>query len=387
MIPGPRTDHEAFRQLPEPLAAEAERRLRDGRWGGYRVGHASIGEGGHGVGARPVAGKLAAPAGHIAPRDSFVNDGTPSSGRYPPRMPDPCVFCGTDSVATCASCSQRVCNRHMIIDVSRAAPQAAVLVSGLDPVVLTHPTGQSFVNQPDGPFYRGFASGRARCQGCRNRDGHAALQPEFDADALAAYDRAATELVDAFLATVADVKPREITIGRRYLSTETEQPPAPRRYDWRLRERLAYGLFARLPPPPPPVPKINYEYEHRHAYVVYTRERSHGPNGMPWTAFKVVWVWCDGHVSISDDDWPSYTLNRPTEYPRLAAIRLMDLSPSEGFEDLGTKRPYERQDATYRSALPFWVSDDEPGVGLAQTQAEIDATLEWFHHRLRNFES
>jgi hypothetical protein len=261
----------------------------------------------------------------------------------------------------------------MIIEVSRASPQAAVVVSGLDPVMLTHPVGQSFVNQPDGAFYRGFASGSARCQGCRQRDGEAALQPKFDADALAAYDRAATELVDAFLANLADVKASDITVGRRYLSTD--QPPAPR----------PRGLFARPAPPPPP--RINYEYERRHGYVVYVRRKLHPANGRSRTAVKNVWVWCDGHVSISDDAWPIHTLSQGTRDPRVGALRQMDLSAPEGFESVENRVQYMRRAASHRSGLPFWVFSDEPIVGLAQTPSEMDATLEWFDGTLRAFKS
>jgi hypothetical protein len=46
------------------------------RRNGFGSAQIAFTKGGHGVSVRPVTGKLAAPAGHIAPHDSFVN-GTP----------------------------------------------------------------------------------------------------------------------------------------------------------------------------------------------------------------------------------------------------------------------------------------------------------------------
>jgi hypothetical protein len=49
--------------------------------------------------------------------------------------------------------------------------EARLMVDGLSPVRLTHPIGDSYVNQPNGPFVDGYVSGSSRCHECRQRDG------------------------------------------------------------------------------------------------------------------------------------------------------------------------------------------------------------------------
>lgn len=113
-------------------------------------------------------------------------------------MSEPCVLCGTDSVATCPSCNARVCNRHMVVEVARHD-------RGSEYLALIHPVGASAVNvgkehvslhivgkdaegreelhvleEPaDGQcivndYATAYKSGGPRCQRCRNRDGKAA---------------------------------------------------------------------------------------------------------------------------------------------------------------------------------------------------------------------
>ena len=81
--------------------------------------------------------------------------------------------CNAPAVTRCPKCHKRACNEHMVLSAVPKDVREVGSALGPYPVLLTHPTGQSFISQADGPMLRGFISGPPRCIICRARDGEA----------------------------------------------------------------------------------------------------------------------------------------------------------------------------------------------------------------------
>lgn len=119
-------------------------------------------------------------------------------------MQPPCVWCGTDSVATCPSCSRRVCNGCMVLRTSEVDPLYAAVRIG-DQLAgsalrLVHPTGESLESPPSDPNYRNaFSSGGPRCMGCRHADGKREIEavPQRLADEARDRETRGASLLDA----------------------------------------------------------------------------------------------------------------------------------------------------------------------------------------------
>ena len=119
---------------------------------------------------------------------------------------EPCVFCGSDSVATCKQCSRRVCNHCMVVSVTEVDPGYAAAhlgVGALHAVRLMHPKGSSVESPPfDHDYRQAFTGGPPRCMGCRHVDGKAEM---VAAPQRAAVQEHAREVVTSKLRTSSDV--------------------------------------------------------------------------------------------------------------------------------------------------------------------------------------
>jgi hypothetical protein len=104
----------------------------------------------------------------------------------------------------------------MVISASRDHSLAGPFhVSGLSPVRLVHPTGESHVNQPNGAFLRGYTAGGPRCHECRQADGQAAMPRQADTATLGSLDRNASIAVRHFLQRVRGLPGQEIVVSRQ----------------------------------------------------------------------------------------------------------------------------------------------------------------------------
>jgi len=158
----------------------------------------------------------------------------------------------------------------MVLDAQRDRSGVGIfLVSGMSPVGLVHPTGESFVNHPDGPFLQAFCAGPARCHACREQDGHRAERPtgELTAEQFADYDAAAIRTVFGFLRRADELGclRNSISIGKR----EVPAAPPPKltlaeRWKSRQRGTLVYP------------PSTANEYEHFEGHTISTRQRNAG---------------------------------------------------------------------------------------------------------------
>ena len=97
-------------------------------------------------------------------------------------VPEPCRYCGVDSVATCLSCQSRVCNFHMVMSVDVYSSTEALnrgarvdLFSTL--IIHHHPAGQTRVERRTSEAFKvAYASGPPRCAHCREIDESQALE-------------------------------------------------------------------------------------------------------------------------------------------------------------------------------------------------------------------
>jgi hypothetical protein len=118
--------------------------------------------------------------------------------------PESCFLCDTDSVATCSSCSRRVCNKHMVMRAEHSYSHFWNAPGVMSPVLLSHPTGESFealgailaymhikagrsdndisrvTADPTRREFSAFASGAPRCWSCRASDGIALITKDGD---------------------------------------------------------------------------------------------------------------------------------------------------------------------------------------------------------------
>jgi hypothetical protein len=289
-------------------------------------------------------------------------------------MPTLCASCGTDSVATCAECGRRICNRHMVISASRDHSLAGPFhVSGLSPVRLVHPTGESHVNQPNGAFLRGYTAGGPRCHECRQADGQAAMPRQADTATLGSLDRNASIAVRHFLQRVRGLPGQEIVVSRQ------RKPP------------LRFGRHRRwLATPDPWVFLGNsgeFDFRVIQAQVIFSA-KDFSSSDPPAITERRVWI------SMSEDPIVAIDIRYGQRYEHLKPISYSRHSETIGpvGNRLSVREGYELcSDALVRTdlstALPFYVGNRGPWPGLPETQDEIEATGAWLHQALDAYPS
>ena len=142
----------------------------------------------------------------------------------------PCAYCGVDTVATCPSCRNRVCNRHMIVSVRGISEFEGFNTFTASRAVLYHPVGQTELREP---VTRAFAEGPPRCQRCRSQDSVAADDLREQAEREAQAERIAqTERVLSVLRSSGDPDALAAAVRTAPDSTRLSESEAAR--VWRL---------------------------------------------------------------------------------------------------------------------------------------------------------